>query len=1783
MATPLSPGDIAIVGFRSGAPDGLAFVTFKDLEAGTMLGFTDASYQQPNTPGSWRGTENFAVWTASTAVPAGTVVVLSFPNSPTLPTADSGSVSNALNGLSNSGDQIFVYQRSDGTVATTSPFTASATQTTWNAANGGSLLFGINLASTGGFVTSGTVNLNSTNFSYVPDAGSGAGALSLGTTALNITNAGIVANAQYAGARSGLTLEQFKALVLDQNNWSAVDPATGILNSTDFSVGLPSTQTPTITEITPPPFLNLPETGAGAVSGVINDPTDPAKISGINFAIADPDTLTEDLTVTVTSSNTTVVPNANLNLTGSGSFRNLRINPTGVGETTIAVSVSDGTNIATYTINYAASAASVTPNATRFHTGTSDASTAVAIDGPLMLVGDDEDQTIRLYDRNLSGLPLAAFDFTSALGLTDVSGSGVPREVDIEGSTRIGNTVYWLGSHSNASGGNDRPNRERIFATQINGTGASTTLTYAGHYSFLEDDLIAWDNTNGHGLGAGALGLAASAAAGVLPEQSIGFNIEGLTIAPDGSTAYLAFRAPNLPTSDRHKALIVPVTNFITLSTPTGGVAASASFGAPIFLDLGGRGIRSIERNNTNQYVIVAGPAGAATGIAPNDFRLYTWTGNPADAAALRSADLTALLADGSFESIVEVPDNLTDTSTLQVLVDNGDTIWYNNNTISKELAQDNFQKFRSDIVTLGEVVAPAIPGVTIAQTAGNTAVTEGGASDTYTLVLDTQPTADVTVTIANPGTPTQLALTPTTVTFTPDNWNIPQQVTVTAVDDDVFEGLHSSSITHTASSADASYNNIAIAPLTVSITDNDVAITKIHQIQGDGLQFNPLFGGTQTVEGIVVGDFTGNNSSFLRGFYVQEETSDEDALDTTSEGIFVFTSNLTFSSSLLGQKVRVTGAVSEFQDQTQLSATSFSNIQLLSGGSLDQVTTIEVTLPFASPTALERFEGMRVTFPQTLTVTNNFPLGRFGAFELSSGDRLYQPTQIAAPGADANAVQDANNLNRILVDDARQNQNPDPVIFPTPDGLSAANTLRGGSTVNGLTGVMTYTWGGNAASPNAYRVRPTPDTLDELTFNPAANSRPIAPPNVGGNLKVASFNLLNYFNGNGLDANQDGLVDGGFPTARGASNAAEFKRQRDKTIQAVLGLNADVFGYNEMENDGYDSASAVQDLVNGLNAIAGAGTYAFVTPAAALTNGTFGGDEITVGFIYKTSTVRLAPDTTVAALTTGAFDQGPDRLHRPALAATFERLEQGVPTSEIFTAVTNHFKSKGQSGLTDTTNANFDQGDGQGFWNAARAQAAQELAAWLATNPTGTTDTDYLVMGDLNAYRLENPITTLENAGYTNLFGTDSYSFQFDGQWGSLDHALVTGSLTSQITGAAKWHINADEPVVLDYNTEFKSVNQQTSFYAPDAFRSSDHDPIVVGLNLAPSVTQINGDAGNNTLIGTNDVDLIDGKAGNDTITGGLGNDTLTGGGNRDRFVYNLGDGTDTITDFGGVGTGNNPSSAIRAEIDTLQFVGSGFTARNLLLTQNGANLELSFEGVAGAPQVILANFQLENLDNLSTSPRIGNILFNGDTAIQDSFDVFNANETRSSVIRSNTVTFLNDLNNSVSGSSSADVINGQGGNDNLRGLSGSDLLRGGTGDDTLNGGSGNDTLVGGSGADQFLFDSNKTFSSSSFGNDSLTDFNSAEGDRIVLDKTSFRALTSAAGGVLDASEFAVINSANNSDANGLAARIVYNQQTGALIYNQNSTASGLGNGAQFATLTTLPTLANTDILVRA
>jgi uncharacterized protein len=609
---------------------------------------------------------------------------------------------------------------------------------------------------------------------------------------------------------------------------------------------------------------------------------------------------------------------------------------------------------------------------------------------------------------------------------------------------------------------------------------------------------------------------------------------------------------------------------------------------------------------------------------------------------------------------------------------------------------------------------------------------------------------------------------------------------------------------------------------------------TPIYAIQGSGL--TAAITGTVTTQGVVVGDYEGPTPT-LRGFYLQDLTGDGDP--ATSDGIFVFNGNNDHVT--LGHVVRVTGTAGEFQDQTQISA---SAIAFCGTGSVEPT---DVTLPMASPTDFERYEGMLVRFPQTLHVSEHFQLGRFGQVVLSSGGRLQQPTDVVLPGAPANALQAANDLNRIILDDPLQNQNPDPILFGRGGlPLSASNTLRGGDTATGIVGVMTYTWAGNAASGNAFRLRPFGALGGgAVDFHPS-NPRPTGPPSVGGNLRVASFNLLNYYNTfTGCTAG----VTGGPIDCRGAENTLEFERQAAKTIEAIVATGADVVGLIEVENDGYGPDSSIQDLVNRLNLRAGAGTWAFID-ADAGTGGVdvLGSDGIRVGLIYKPAVATPVGQT--AVLNTGAFglyvlaDGRVQGRNRPSLAQTFE-----VANGARVTVVVNHLVSKGASCNLNVSpvGPDPDTGDGQGLCNQTRLESVKQLDEWLTADPTATADPDRLLVGDFNAYTMEDPLRELESRSYANLaktfLGPGSYSYVFDGQWGSLDHAFASTSLQGQVTGVEVFHINADEPGVLDYNTNFKSAGQITSLYAPDMYRTSDHDPIVVGLDLqngAPVITYV-------------------------------------------------------------------------------------------------------------------------------------------------------------------------------------------------------------------------------------------------------------------------------------------------------------------------------------------------------
>jgi predicted extracellular nuclease len=567
--------------------------------------------------------------------------------------------------------------------------------------------------------------------------------------------------------------------------------------------------------------------------------------------------------------------------------------------------------------------------------------------------------------------------------------------------------------------------------------------------------------------------------------------------------------------------------------------------------------------------------------------------------------------------------------------------------------------------------------------------------------------------------------------------------------------------------------------------------ITKIHDIQGSG-EKSPLAGKTVTVEAVVTGDF--DETGGLGGFFLQEEDRDADSDPDTSEGIFVYATTSTTNVEM-GNLVCLTGTVTEYKGLTEIK--NVTEIEVC--GSTDLPSSVSITLPVRSDVALKQAEGMRVVLPQKLTVTDTYGLGCYGEITLSNG-RLFNPTEVAAPGEPAQAVMARNALNRIVLDDGSAAQNPDPIIYPT-GGLTASRPLRDGDTVIGVQGVLTYSYGEYLVEPTAM-----PTFISTNLREPTALA-------VEANLRVASFNLENYFNGDGCGE--------GFPTARGAATLTDFERQRDKLVKALVGLKADIIGLMEIENDGFGPQSALYDIVRGMNAAAPIGTsYAFVAPSVDQ----LGTDEITVALVYCTQTVKP-----VGNPATMLMSDLPE-MSRPPLAQTFVERATGAE----LTVVANHFKSKSTS---SAHGPDRDQGDGQGCWNRNRTQAASALLTWLATDPTGADDPDVLIIGDLNSYTHEDPITTLTDGGYTDLMSHFSkgpeYTYVYMGEAGALDHALGSATLVSQVKGVVVWHIDADEAPVLGYSSSYKSKEQVEWLYRNDPYRASDHDPLIIGIDL--------------------------------------------------------------------------------------------------------------------------------------------------------------------------------------------------------------------------------------------------------------------------------------------------------------------------------------------------------------
>ena len=596
----------------------------------------------------------------------------------------------------------------------------------------------------------------------------------------------------------------------------------------------------------------------------------------------------------------------------------------------------------------------------------------------------------------------------------------------------------------------------------------------------------------------------------------------------------------------------------------------------------------------------------------------------------------------------------------------------------------------------------------------------------------------------------------------------------------------------------------------TTAVTSAPSGATRIGDIQGAG-NISPLEGQVVTVSGTVTGDFQENDADERRnlgGFFIQDDPPD--ANPQTSDGIFVFDGNDPAADIDVGDVVEVEGTVVEYFGETQINAIS---VRVTGTGAL---VPFPIDLPINDATTnsdgdlivdLEHLEGMLVTFTDTLTVTNLRNLERFGTVTLSEGGRLYQYTNYNSPDVDGyNAHKNLIARRSIVLDDGLRAENPSHIHY-LKAGNTAGYSLRAGDNLTNLTGTLRYSRGAGGRGDETWRLMPTEDPTFE-----SANPRPGA-PSVGGSIRVASFNVLNYFST--VDSGQDNCGPEGESACRGADSDTEFARQLEKTVTALKMLDADIVGLMELENNANESISTIVDA---LNARIGSGDYSYID------TGTIHDDAIKTGFIYRETVVSPSGD--FALLDRSVDSRFNDARNRPALAQTFSV----NATAAELTVVVNHLKSKGSSCESD---GDPNLGDGQGNCNLTRANAAAALADWIEGDPTGSGDADFLIIGDLNAYTSEDPLAAFENAGLTSLLGeqTNPYSFLFDAQSGALDHAVVSASLLPQVVATIEWHINADEPPLLDYNLEYG--RDPALFDGSTPYRASDHDPVVIGLDL--------------------------------------------------------------------------------------------------------------------------------------------------------------------------------------------------------------------------------------------------------------------------------------------------------------------------------------------------------------
>ena len=623
-----------------------------------------------------------------------------------------------------------------------------------------------------------------------------------------------------------------------------------------------------------------------------------------------------------------------------------------------------------------------------------------------------------------------------------------------------------------------------------------------------------------------------------------------------------------------------------------------------------------------------------------------------------------------------------------------------------------------------------------------------------------------------------------------------------------------------------------------------------IAEVQGTG-DASPLVGEDVVVKGVVTAAYPAGG---FYGFYLQTEgTGPEPDPTGASDGIWVHQgSGALDADAVIGNYVQVTGTVKEYFGLTELE-TDAADIED-AGPAFSPVQPLTVPWP-GTDSGRESIEGMLFQPTGDYTVTNTFATNQYGEVGLASGDHpLLQSTEVATPGSAAAKAVDADNARRLVTLDDGASSNftassyshatcgtrPIPCLLngdETPPYVSNTEPVRVGEAATfSAPVVVDYRF-------DLWRFQPTQTVLGPANAgSPVSfrNTRTAAPDAADVNqlgtadLRVASFNVLNYFTDLGTadpdceayydrDDNGNNVRTG--CDQRGAWDAQDLQRQTQKEVSAINALGADVVGLMEIENSakfGHPRDESLAHLVSALNADAGAGTWAFVPssqelPALDLQ------DVITNGIIYKPARVmRVGPS---YALGTESADGHAFVDAREPIGQVF-RQKNGKADKFLF--VVNHFKSKGSPGPFP---GDEDTGDGQGSSVTSRIMQAQALRDWVPS-VLEEMDTRAAVMaGDYNSYTMEDPLDVLYDAGYTDVgsrFDPTSYSYSFGGLSGSLDHVLVNDYALRMSTGADHWNINSGESVALEYS---RYNYHATDFHDPGPYRSSDHDPVVLGL----------------------------------------------------------------------------------------------------------------------------------------------------------------------------------------------------------------------------------------------------------------------------------------------------------------------------------------------------------------